>query len=138
MPKTLTFSPRYFRATLFLFFIEVLIALYAHDRIIRPYIGDLIVVILIYCFVKSFLNTPVWPTAIGVLIFSFTIEVLQYFDLVSLLGLQDSKIARIVIGTSFAWADLLAYTVGIVILLFFERKKYPDLNGFEGWMDKKN
>ena len=79
--------------------------------------------ILIYCFVKSFLNTPVWPTAIGVLIFSFTIEVLQYFDLVALLGLQDSKIARIVIGTSFAWADLLAYTVGIVVLLFFERKK---------------
>ncbi len=123
MPKTLTFSPRYFRVTLFLFLIEVLIALYAHDRIIRPYIGDLIVVILIYCFVKSFLNTPVWPTAIGVLIFSYTIEVLQYFDLVALLGLQDSKIARIVIGTSFAWADLLAYTVGIVILLFFERKK---------------
>jgi Rad3-related DNA helicase len=123
MPKTLTFSPRYFRATLFLLLIEVLIALYAHDRIIRPYIGDLIVVILIYCFVKSFLNTPVWPTAIGVLIFSYTIEVLQYFDLVHLLGLQDSEIARIVIGTSFAWADLLAYTVGIVILLFFERKK---------------
>ena len=123
MPKTLTFSPRYFRATLFLLLIEVLIALYAHDRIIRPYIGDLIVVILIYCFVKSFLNTPVWPTAIGVLIFSYTIEVLQYFDLVSLLGLQDSNLARIVIGTSFAWADLLAYTVGIIILLFFERKK---------------
>ncbi len=122
MPKTLTFSPRYFRATLFLLLIEVLIALYAHDRIIRPYIGDLIVVILIYCFVKSFLNTPVWPTAIGVLIFSYTIEVLQYFDLVHLLGLQDSEIARIVIGTSFAWADLLAYTVGIIILLFFERK----------------
>lgn len=123
MPNIVTLSPRYLRATLFLFLIEVLIALYVHDRIIRPYIGDLIVVILIYCFVKSFLNTPVWPTAIGVLIFSYTIEVLQYFDLVSLLGLQDSELARIVIGRSFAWADLLAYTVGIVILLFFERKK---------------
>jgi hypothetical protein len=122
MPNILTLSPRYLRATLFLFLIEVLIALYAHDRIIRPYIGDLLVVILIYCFVKSFLNTPVLPTAICVLIFSYAIEVLQYFDLVSLLGLQDSNIARIVIGTSFAWVDLLAYTAGIIILLFFERK----------------
>lgn len=77
MPNIVTLSPSYLRATLFLFLIEVLIALYAHDRIIRPYIGDLLVVILIYCFVKSFLNTPVWPTAIGVLIFSYTIEVLQ-------------------------------------------------------------
>jgi hypothetical protein len=125
MPKIVSLSPRYLLITLLLFLTEVLIALYAHDRIIRPYIGDLLVVILIYCFVKSFLNTPVWPTAIGVLIFSYTIEVLQYFDLVSLLGLHDSRIARIVIGTSFAWADLLAYTVGIVILLFFERKIIP-------------
>ncbi|MEI6412027.1 MAG: DUF2809 domain-containing protein [Bacteroidota bacterium] len=118
----LTFSPRYLLPTLLLFATEALIALYVRDQIIRPYIGDLLVVILIYCFVKSFLNTPVWPTAIAVLLFSYTIEVLQYFNLVHLLGLQDSKLARIVIGTSFAWTDLAAYTAGIAIVLFVEKK----------------
>jgi hypothetical protein len=120
--STMKINIRYFICTLLLFATEVLIALYVHDQIIRPYIGDLLVVILIYCFVKSFLNTPIWPTAITVLLFSYTIEVLQYFDLVNLLGLQDSKLARIVIGTSFAWTDLAAYTAGIAIVLYAERK----------------
>ncbi|MFT5385169.1 MAG: hypothetical protein ACI81W_002574, partial [Saprospiraceae bacterium] len=39
--------------TAFLFLIEVGIAVFIQDRIIRPYIGDLLVVILIYCFIRS-------------------------------------------------------------------------------------
>ncbi|MEO8769631.1 MAG: DUF2809 domain-containing protein [Ferruginibacter sp.] len=116
-----TFNKKYFILTLVLFVTEVLIALYAHDKIIRPYIGDVLVVILIYCFFKSFLNVSVLPLAIAVLIFSFCIEFLQYLHIVDLLGLSQYKIARIVIGTSFAWTDILAYCVGIGIVLLVER-----------------
>ena len=115
-----TFNKKYFILTLVLFLIEVLIALYAHDRIIRPYIGDVLVVILIYCFFKSFLKAAVLPLAIAVLIFAFFIEFLQYLKIVDLLGLGQYKIARIVIGTSFAWTDILAYCVGIGIVLLAE------------------
>lgn len=121
MALPLCFKSSYFVAAVILFFVEVLIALYAHDQIIRPYIGDTLVVILIYCFIKSFINTPVIITAVAVLIFAYTIEVLQYFKIVSLLGLQHSAIARVVIGTSFEWIDLIAYTVGIAIVLLGER-----------------
>ena len=113
------FHKKYFLLVLLLFLTEVFIGTYLHDAIIRPYGGDFLVVILIYCFVKSFLNTPVKATALAVLLFSYLIETLQYFHLVDLLGIK-SKIARIVIGTSFAWIDLLAYTLGILLVLIVE------------------
>ncbi len=114
------FHRKYFFLTLLLFATEVFIAAYLHDAIIRPYGGDFLVVILIYCFVKSFLNTPVKATALAVLLFSYLIETLQYFNLVEILGLEKSTIARVVIGTSFAWTDLLAYTLGILLVLLVE------------------
>lgn len=124
MPNpVLKFAPFYFIAALLLFITEVLIALFVHDQFIRPYIGDFLVVILIYCFVKSFLNTPVVPTAIGVLIFAYTVELLQYFRIVEVLGLQHSRAARIIIGSSFEWQDMLAYAMGILIVVLVEKRR---------------
>jgi hypothetical protein len=111
---------KYGLLALLLFGIEVLIALYLHDRIIRPYIGDLLVVILIYCFVKALVNAPVFPTALGVLLFAYAVETLQYFHVVELLGLGHSKLARVIIGSSFEWMDMLAYTLGIGLVLSIE------------------
>jgi len=115
------FSKTYFLLAVLLFVIEVLIALYMHDRIIRPYIGDLLVVILLYCFVRAFVNISPVKIAIGVLLFSYLIEVLQYLKLVKLLGLQNSRIANVVFGNLFEWIDLVAYTVGIIIVLAIEK-----------------
>jgi hypothetical protein len=56
-----------------------------------------------------------------VLIFAFSIEVLQYLDLVKKLGLENSKVARTVIGTSFEWIDLIAYVAGTVVILTVEK-----------------
>ncbi len=117
----ITFNKKYFSIAILLFIVEILIALYVHDEIIRPYIGDVLVVILIYCFIKSFLRLPVLPVAVFVLLFSFSVEFLQYLQIVEKLGLQNSKIARTVIGTSFAWIDILCYIVGIAIVLIAEK-----------------
>lgn len=122
MKNSIKFNWYYFVLTILLLGSEILIALFVHDGIIRPYIGDLLVVLLIYCFVKSFVNTPVFMTAFSVLLFSYTIEILQYLKIINVLGLQHSGIARIVIGTSFEWIDLLAYTAGVAIILFVEKK----------------
>ncbi|MDD2674586.1 MAG: DUF2809 domain-containing protein [Flavobacterium sp.] len=77
---------------------EIAIALYVHDDFIRPYFGDFLVVILLYCFVKSFIKFSVLAATNIVLIFSFGIEIAQYFNMVEKLGLQHSKIARVVLG----------------------------------------
>lgn len=119
----LKFDKTYFLLFCFLFLVEVLIALYVHDSIIRPYVGDLLVVILIYCFIKSFLDIRVFPIAIFVLLFSFSVEVLQYFTIVEKLGLEKSKVASTIIGTSFEWIDLLAYLGGIIIVLVIEKTR---------------
>lgn len=115
------FNIRYFLLTILLFVIEVLIALYSNDSILRAYIGDVLVVILIYCFVQSFFNTPVLITAIAVLIFSYVIETLQYLNIVEILGLQHSTLAKTVIGTSFSWIDILSYTAGILLVILAEK-----------------
>lgn len=103
-----------------IFIIEVLIALYITDNFVRPYVGDVLVVILIYYFVKAFVHIGVWPLAISTLLFSYLIETLQYFQFVKLIGLGDNRLANIVIGNSFAWEDILAYTIGITIVVFIE------------------
>jgi hypothetical protein len=117
----LKFQLRYFIIAALIFCIELFIALFIHDEIIRPHIGDFLVVILIYCLLKSFLDLSVWTTAILVLLFSYTVEVLQYFKIVEMLGLQNSKFAGIIIGTSFSWIDIFAYTAGIGFVLLVEK-----------------
>lgn len=112
-----TFNKKFFFLTLLLFITEVLIALYVKDRFVRPYVGDYLVVMLIYCFVRTFLNSPVLPTAIAVLLFAYLIETLQYFRLVDRLGLEHNVIAKTVIGYGFSWIDMLAYTLGIFTIL---------------------
>ena len=116
-----TFQRHYLLLTILLFGIEVFIAIFVHDRIIRPYIGDVLVVILLYCFFKSFLNISVAKAGIGVLFFSFIIEILQYFKFIHWIGLQHSKPARVIFGESFAWMDLLSYLVGILIIFAAEK-----------------
>lgn len=117
----LTFNKNYFGFAIIIFIGEVLIALYVHDTFVRPYIGDVLVVILIYCFLKSFFKLPVLTVALSVLVFSFTIEFLQLLNIVEKLGMEKSKLASTVIGTSFAWMDLLTYVLGIAIVLVVEK-----------------
>lgn len=111
----------YFVWSIFLFLTEIYIALYVQDDFIRPYIGDTLVVILLYSIVKTFFSVPILTASASVLLFSFGIEILQYFKIVEILGLQSSKLARTVIGTSFAWADLLAYSLGFIMILCCEQ-----------------
>ncbi len=118
-----TFNKKYFLISLILFLTEIFIAKFVHNNFVRSYIGDVLVVILLYCFIKSFFKISNNKIAIAVLIFSYTIEILQYFELVKLLDLQNIKIARIVIGTTFSWLDMLCYTVGILLVWLIDDKE---------------
>ena len=113
---------KYLGLAFLLLITEIFIALFMHDKIIRPYGGDFLVVILLYCVVKSGSNWKVINASAAVLLFSYIIEILQYFHLVKFLGLENSGLARAVLGTSFSWADMLAYTLGIVFIIVIELK----------------
>jgi hypothetical protein len=117
----LTFDKKYFTFAVVLFVTEILIALYVNDAIIRPYVGDYLVVMLIYCAVRTFIKVSPLKLAIGVLLFAYLIEVLQYFHIADILGLQNNTIARTVIGYGFSWIDMLAYTLGVITIVILER-----------------
>lgn len=115
-----TIDKGYFLCFVVLLILEILIALFIKDKFIRPFFGDFLVVILIYSFIRSFFPYPVITTAFGVLLFSYLVEVSQYFKLVNILGLEGNTWASVIIGTSFSWWDMLFYTLGILFVLFAE------------------
>ncbi|MBU1393576.1 MAG: DUF2809 domain-containing protein [Gammaproteobacteria bacterium] len=124
----------FFIYAVLLFLTEVLIALYAPAGFIRGFVGDVLVVILLFCMaravvppvfnpvansknegIKRLFQTP-W-LAFAVLLFAFAIEFGQYGGLVDKLGLGGNRLARIVIGSHFDPLDLVAYFVGYLILV---------------------
>lgn len=54
----------YIISFLMIFCIEVLIALYVRDSFVRPYMGDALVVVLVYSFVRIFIPTGDSPPAV--------------------------------------------------------------------------
>ena len=114
----------YLTATILLFAVEVFIALFVHDRFIRPFVGDVLVVILIYTFIRIFIPEKIRPLPLFIFIFAAGVEVAQYFKIVEVLGLQDNKVMSTIIGTSFDIRDILCYFVGCVICGIWEYVRY--------------
>lgn len=108
----------YAGATVVLLAIEVFIALYIHDKFIRPYIGDVIVVV--YTFVRIFIPERVRMLPLYVFIFAAGVEVLQLFHIVDILGLGSNRFMRILIGSVFDMADVICYGIGCVMLGIYE------------------
>src|SRR5687768_7846459 len=118
------FRKKYFIYALVLLIIEVFIAFYIQDQFIRPYFGDFLVVIFMYCALRTFVKAPVLHVALGVLLLSYLVELSQYFRLIFKLGLKDSFVAHLLLGSTFHWFDMLAYTLGVAAVLIVEQMKY--------------
>ena len=115
------FHRTYFLLAFLLLIIEILIALYVRDAFLRPYGGDTLAVLLLYCAVRSFLRYPSLPTAIAVWVFACILEVIQSTNLLFHLGLKKNELANILVGNTFAWLDILAYTIGLLIIVIVEK-----------------
>lgn len=119
--KFLRFHSCFFIIALIVFAVEVFIALFVHDNFIRPYLGDVIVIWFVYYFIRAFVNIRALYVAVFTLIFSFAVEAGQYFKLIYLLGLEENTLARVVIGTSFSWWDIVCYIVGFAFLFLMDK-----------------
>lgn len=119
----LTFHKNWFYLAACLFCLEAFIAAFLHDRLIRPYVGDLLAVVFLYCLVKSVAPVPVLPTVVGVLLVAYALEALQYVHLLQHLGLTHSRLAALVLGSHFEWIDMLAYTLGALLILGVEKTR---------------
>ena len=117
---------KYALAFAILLFIEVMIALYVRDSFVRPYVGDILVVILIYCFIRMFLPDKIRLLPLYIFIFATGVEILQYFNIVEILGLENNTFLSLLIGSVFDIKDIGCYGVGCLILggVEFVKAKY--------------
>ncbi len=113
---------------LLIFLSEVYIALFVSDNFIRPYFGDVLVTALICCFIRTLFplknysvkSKSVWIMPLSVFFFSICVEIGQYFHYVDLLGLGHIQFFRVVMGTGFAFEDILCYLAGCIAFFLLE------------------
>ena len=101
--------------------VEVCIALFVNDAFIRPYVGDMLVTLLLCCLCRVIVPNKVRLLPLYVFIFAACVEVGQYFDLVALLGLADNRILSIALGRTFSWMDIVCYGIGCVVAVWLDR-----------------
>jgi hypothetical protein len=95
--ESIRLSRPYLLLTLGIFALELFIALEVHDAFVRPFVGDVLVVVLIYCAVRRH----------------------RRFNLFG--ALEHNAVLRTVIGTHADPLDVLAYAIGTGLIVLVER-----------------
>jgi len=111
---------QYMIAFILLMLIEVFIAIYVHDTFIRPYVGDALVVIVLYLAVRIAILDKYKLLPLWIFIFAAFVEGLQYFYLVQVLGVEDNTFLRILLGSTFDLKDIACYGAGCIGLGMYE------------------
>ncbi len=114
---------KYLLVSCVILILEITIALFVNDQFIRPIFGDYLASILVFYLLATFLKTDLNKIAILSLLISYTIEFLQYIHILEFLHLDKIKILNILLGNSFSWTDMLAYTLGIMTVVLIHNYK---------------
>ncbi len=107
--------------------IEILLGLFGQGWV-RIYLGDVLVVILLYTIVRTIIPNKKMPWFISpsaILVFAFIVEFLQLWGFCDRFGITN-ELLRIIIGTGFSTVDLICYLIGIIpccVAEFVIRKK---------------
>lgn len=117
---TFEFKKHYFFWFLLFLAIETAIATFLKTGFIRHTFGDFLIVILLYCLIKSFWNAKSLNVGILVLVIAYGIEFLQLTNFLKALNLSDNRAAQLIFGNTFEVSDLVAYTLGIITGLLIE------------------
>jgi hypothetical protein len=117
----LRFDRRYATLAAAIALTELLIACFARDDFVRPYLGDTLAVILLYAAVRSALALPRWPLALFAVSIGWALELGQALRLWAWLGLEEDAPASIVLGTFYDPLDLIAYVAALPLIALLER-----------------
>lgn len=119
----------YIIATVVLLVVEMLIGLFVHDGFVRPYIGDVLVTVLLCCLGQMiFLKWRFVP--IAVFLFSTVVELCQLAELDRVLCIEGTVLG-VIVGSTFDVADIVCYAVGCVLFFLVKyliKKKKPSVN----------
>ena len=104
-----------------LLLVEIGIALFVHDRFIRPYFGDVLVTVLLCCLCRVVIPKGMPLLPVYVFLFAVFVELTQYFDLVGLLGWEDNTLMATIVGRSFSLWDIVCYGAGCLVFWLGEK-----------------
>ena len=118
-------------AAILVFIVEVAIAAFVHDALVRPYLGDSLAVVLVYLAMRAVTPLDIgWSAAIA-LVIACAIELGQWFHFADRIGFHD-RLLRVILGTGFDPADFVAYAGGAAATLLAETKLQRRRRGLRG------
>jgi xanthine/uracil/vitamin C permease (AzgA family) len=88
---------------------------------IRGSVGDILVIVLVYLAIRGSVAWAPATATIAAIGLGFVVEGLQLIHLADLLGLNKDSVARLVLGSTFSWEDLLMYLIGGYCALALDR-----------------
>ena len=102
----------YFWIFLGLLLLEIGIDMFVHDDFIRPYVGDVLVTVLLCCLSRAVL--PKLHPALPVFGISLAAELWQWLGLTLKLGLEGTVLG-VILGTTADWKDIMCYGMGCIL-----------------------
>lgn len=111
------FNGRYLLLALLVFAVELIIAMgLSHVAWVRAYLGDVLVVVLLYTAARSVLCISDRVLLWAVFLFACLVELAQYFGMAERLGFVRGDVMYTVIGNTFSWGDIACYAGGCVLV----------------------
>ena len=98
--KTAVCTLVYLSLALFIFGLEVYIALHVSDSFIRPHGGDFLVVVMLFALFRGLFNSRKSVTALTVFVLACAIEAIQATSLPSMLTELNNQWLPVVVGSS--------------------------------------
>lgn len=120
MNKGISFHKRYGWALLLLLVTEVAIALFSIHKFIRGFLGDVLVIPLLYCLIRWVSKVSVQKTIGRVLLLAITLEVAQSTTLLNPLT-ELHPVLKTLLGSTFDPLDIVAYLLGATLILYIEK-----------------
>ena len=109
--------------------VECIIGAFVHDSFVRPYVGDMLVTVLLCALMRIFLPERPRLLPLWVFLFSAAVELSQLTGIASAIA-RDNEMLNIALGSVFDPADLICYAAGCLLFFAAEalgRKKHDSL-----------
>ncbi len=88
---------------------------------INTYLGDALWAVMIYLFTAVLLHDrKLLQIALASLLFCYLIEISQLYHAPWIDAIRNTRLGGLVLGFGFLWTDIIAYTMGIVVMLAIE------------------
>ena len=88
---------------------------------VPTFFGDTLYAVMVYFGLRMlFVNFNIQKTAILALLFCFTIEFLQLYNVEWMLEIRRTSLGHYALGQGFLWSDLGYYALGVIISFWMD------------------